>query len=180
MRDGCPFCDYEGPNQLLMNDGMAYAIEPLRQVAPGHVLVIPQLHIEDAGDIPTARKREAAMAAWELAGDIIGGRAVFFDGRHIEPFEANLITSRGALATQTVKHFHIHVLPRRENDGLLLPWSEGSAGARPTRSVPLRSEVCEVHGGACGKPPIAKVGLPSPHAQWACEDAFREFTGRPE
>ena len=39
------------------------------------------------------------------------------------PPSANLITSIGAAATQTVFHLHVHVVPRHEGDGLLLPWS---------------------------------------------------------
>jgi histidine triad (HIT) family protein len=35
----------------------------------------------------------------------------------------NLITSKGREATQTVFHMHLHLVPRAENDGLLLPWS---------------------------------------------------------
>ena len=34
----------------------------------------------------------------------------------------NLINSCGAAAWQTVFHFHIHVVPRYEDDPLKLPW----------------------------------------------------------
>jgi diadenosine tetraphosphate (Ap4A) HIT family hydrolase len=37
--------------------------------------------------------------------------------------DCNLITSDGAAATQTVKHLHVHIVPRRDGDGLTLPWS---------------------------------------------------------
>jgi hypothetical protein len=36
----------------------------------------------------------------------------------------NLITSAGTDATQSVFHLHVHLVPRRPNDGLKLPWSE--------------------------------------------------------
>jgi histidine triad (HIT) family protein len=36
---------------------------------------------------------------------------------------ANLITSKGAAATQTVYHLHVHVVPRQGGDGLPLPWT---------------------------------------------------------
>lgn len=35
----------------------------------------------------------------------------------------NLITSCGKAATQTVEHLHVHLVPRREGDGLKLPWT---------------------------------------------------------
>ena len=34
----------------------------------------------------------------------------------------NLINSGGAVAWQTVFHFHLHVIPRYEDDPLRLPW----------------------------------------------------------
>ncbi|HSS37387.1 MAG TPA: HIT family protein, partial [Polyangia bacterium] len=34
----------------------------------------------------------------------------------------NLLNSCGAVAFQTVFHFHLHVIPRYEGDGLRLPW----------------------------------------------------------
>jgi hypothetical protein len=36
---------------------------------------------------------------------------------------ANIITSRGTAATQTVYHLHLHVVPRNAGDGLALPWT---------------------------------------------------------
>jgi hypothetical protein len=51
----------------------------------------------------------------------------------------NLITSVGADATQSVRHLHIHVVPRREGDGLMLPWS-GQLQENPCRGR------CEFHG----------------------------------
>lgn len=41
---------------------------------------------------------------------------------------ANIITSRGSAATQTVYHLHLHVVPRREGDGLGLPWTDRQRG----------------------------------------------------
>ena len=35
----------------------------------------------------------------------------------------NLLNSCGAAAWQTVFHFHIHVIPRYEDDPLRLPWT---------------------------------------------------------
>ena len=35
----------------------------------------------------------------------------------------NLITSSGSAATQTIQHVHVHYVPRRDDDGLTLPWT---------------------------------------------------------
>jgi histidine triad (HIT) family protein len=40
----------------------------------------------------------------------------------------NLITSTGPAATQTVWHLHWHIVPRRFDDGLTLPWTGQQTG----------------------------------------------------
>lgn len=86
----------------------AVAIRPRSGgVNAGHVLVIPRVHVADAGTDPVVTAAVMARAAELLA----------------EQPAANLITSRGAAATQTVFHAHVHVVPRVVGDGLALPWA---------------------------------------------------------
>jgi diadenosine tetraphosphate (Ap4A) HIT family hydrolase len=130
MRDGCPFCDYDGPSQVLYEGSVMtgnevvgfdlhpyFVIEPLDPVTEGHLLVIPRKHTADFRDNP--RMLGALMqAAADYAASYTKARRgeVFTPG-------CNLIVSAGAEATQTVPHVHVHVVPRREGDGLRLPWS---------------------------------------------------------
>ena len=118
----CPFCDYAGPSEILHDWGDAYAIEPIDPVAPGHVLVIPKAHVcSFTPSPPTTAMVMQRAAEWTLV-ECHGA--------------SNLITSDGAAATQTVKHLHVHVVPRRDGDGLQLPWSQ------PTSlQAKLRAEV---------------------------------------
>lgn len=51
----------------------------------------------------------------------------FAEGAREMPGDMNLITSRGPAATQTVPHLHLHLIPRREGDGLTLPWTAQQA-----------------------------------------------------
>lgn len=108
-RAACPFCDYAGPNEVVWESGAAYAVEPLRQVTPGHMLVIPRHHATDFADDPSVTAA-AFRAAAEFTADTELG-------------DCNLITSRGEAASQTVRHVHIHVLPRTWDDMLRLPWN---------------------------------------------------------
>jgi histidine triad (HIT) family protein len=41
----------------------------------------------------------------------------------------NLLNSCGAAAWQTVFHFHLHVIPRYDDDPLKLPWVPGPGDA---------------------------------------------------
>lgn len=83
-------------------------LTPLNPVTLGHVLVISSRHTEDA----------AADSA--LAGDLCAVAANYVSRHRLQ---ANIITSVGPAATQSVRHTHVHVVPRRDGDGLLLPWT---------------------------------------------------------
>lgn len=109
----CVFCrivEGKAPAKELMRWNNAIAIEPLNPVVPGHVLIIPTVHVTDFADDPLVSAlvmaRAASMAAW-----------------YPQFQECNLITSRGESATQSVFHLHVHLVPRAEGDGLHLPWT---------------------------------------------------------
>lgn len=108
----CPFCDIvagRAAAQVVRRWPDSLAIVPLSGVTPGHLLVIPKAHVADVGVDPVVSAVVMRRAA-ELAAE--------FDA-------CNIITSRGENATQTVFHLHLHVLPRRDKDGLALPWAPG-------------------------------------------------------
>lgn len=105
----CVFCQRVIAGEFDDGDRDAVIFAPRHPVTPGHRLIVPRLHVTDAAqdaEVTAAAMRLAAAYAAEAGGDF------------------NLITSRGRHATQTVFHLHIHFVPRRENDDLVLPWSE--------------------------------------------------------
>lgn len=110
----CPFCNYAGPSPILRDESGAQGyivIEPLNPVVPGHVLVIPKLHVPDAPSNP------------RIAGEAMYVAASWAQDK-LRDVDCNIITSAGDAATQTVRHLHVHVVPRRSGDGLMLPWSD--------------------------------------------------------
>lgn len=107
----CPFCEIvarRAPATIIREWKEVLAIAPLNPVTDGHVLVIPKIHAADFGHAPYVSAYTMHCAA-ELANETD------------QPM--NLITSRGREATQSVWHLHLHLVPRRENDGLALPWT---------------------------------------------------------
>lgn len=105
---GCVFCAIvagQAPATVVAEWPDALAIVPHRPVVPGHVLVIPRTHVRDFADDP-----EVTAATMRRAAELARG-------------PANLITSAGEEATQTVFHLHVHIVPRADGDGLPLPWT---------------------------------------------------------
>ncbi|MGW4204359.1 HIT family protein [Streptomyces sp. NPDC004726] len=84
----------------------AVALIPRAPVTEGHLIVVPYRHVIDMAADPGVSAAAMYHAA-ELA-------------RECGP--CNVITSRGVEATQSVFHLHLHVVPRRVGDGLVLPW----------------------------------------------------------
>lgn len=110
MNAACVFCNYAGPSAKLWDAESFYVIEPLDPVTEGHVLVIPTFHVPDASHALRLTGEMFRLAAWWA----VKNRLASF----------NLITSAGRPATQSIDHLHVHVVPRRTNDGLSLPWSK--------------------------------------------------------
>lgn len=110
---GCPFCEISAgraPAAVLRAWRDALVIVPRRPVTEGHVLVIPRRHVADFAEAPWTTGLTALRAAQYAR--TVGG-------------PMNLITSRGREATQSVYHLHLHLVPRRMDDGLALPWCSG-------------------------------------------------------
>ncbi|QGJ95016.1 histidine triad nucleotide binding protein [Gordonia phage RedWattleHog] len=104
----CVFCDKIAAGDFEYTDNGCVVFEPLNPVTPGHLLVVPIEHASNAVVDPNAgRAVEVATTVMRM--------------RHVR--SANIITSVGAEATQSVLHTHIHIVPRREGDGLTLPWT---------------------------------------------------------
>lgn len=108
----CSFCAYARgdavPESGIERLGETIVFEPLRPFAPGHVLVVPVQHHESIRTAPPELIGEVMIDVSEVAGGIVAELA---DG-------VNIITSVGEAATQTVMHWHVHVIPRRAGDQL--------------------------------------------------------------
>jgi histidine triad (HIT) family protein len=112
----CIFCKIvagELPATIVDQDQHTLAFMDINPATRGHALVIPRTHSADLLSIDPRELEAVAVAAQRLAVRAL--ERLGADG-------INVINSCGAAAWQTVFHFHMHVIPRYEEDPLRLPW----------------------------------------------------------
>src|SRR3954471_13000893 len=112
----CLFCgivDGTIPSETIDSDERTVAFMDINPATAGHALVVPRAHSADLLEIGEEDLAATTLAAQRLAErmkDVLGADGI------------NLINACGSAARQTVFHFHIHVVPRYEDDPLKLPW----------------------------------------------------------
>jgi histidine triad (HIT) family protein len=112
----CIFCKIvagELPATIVDEDERTIAFMDIAPATRGHALVIPRAHSRDLRDVGAEDLQATTLAAQRLA--VRACERLSADG-------VNLLNSCGRAAWQTVFHFHMHVIPRYEDDPLRLPW----------------------------------------------------------
>jgi histidine triad (HIT) family protein len=113
----CVFCKIVAgaiPSFKLYEDEATLAFMDINPVHDGHCLVIPKAHHPTVFETPADIVAAVARASAKVAGAV---------DKAVRPDGLNLLQANGPGAAQSVPHFHVHILPRRMNDGLLMNWA---------------------------------------------------------
>ncbi len=114
--DSCIFCRLiagEIPSARVYEDALTVAFMDIGQVTPGHVLVATRRHAATLWDATPEEVAAVMQGARRVAQ---AARAAF------DPAGVMLLQANGAVAGQTVAHFHMHVVPRHAGDGIDFTW----------------------------------------------------------
>ena len=118
MKDeNCIFCKLAGgeiPTATLYEDEDFRVILDANPAAKGHALIIPKEHYANLYELDDELAGKVLVLAKKMITkltDILG-----CDGY-------NIVQNNGEAAGQTVFHFHIHLIPRREGDGINVTWT---------------------------------------------------------
>ena len=113
MQD-CIFCKIvisEIPSVKIYEDNDVLAFLDIAPLTKGHTLVIPKQHSENIFDIDDGVLQKVMVVAKHLSGKI--KNVLKADGIRISQ-------SNGKHAGQVIGHFHTHIIPRYENDGVTM------------------------------------------------------------
>lgn len=120
MKADCIFCKIikgEIPSFTIYEDDAFKVILDRFPAAQGHVLILPKAHYSDVFEL----SEEVAAKLYPLAKKI---------AQHIKEVTGaegiNIVQNNGEAAGQTVHHFHLHIIPRKMSDTLVLNQSSNT------------------------------------------------------
>lgn len=118
--EDCIFCKLANgvfPTNSIYEDDDFNVILDNGPATKGHALVLPKKHYANLYEIPEETLSGAVCVAKKVAQTM--KEKLGCDG-------INLVQNNGEAAGQTVMHFHLHIIPRYENDGQHILWKPTS------------------------------------------------------
>ena len=134
-KDDCIFCKIangEIPSKTLYEDEDFRVILDLGPATRGHALILPKEHADNLYELPEDTAAKTFVLAKKMATKM--AEKVQCDGLKI-------VQNNGEAAGQTVKHFHMHLIPRYENDGQHILWNPGES--TPEELEEIRKTITE-------------------------------------
>lgn len=117
--ENCIFCKIangEIPAATLYEDEDFRVILDLGPASKGHALILPKSHAANIYELSDELAAKAMILAKKMAVKMT--EALKCDG-------FNIVQNNGETAGQTVFHFHMHLIPRYENDNAGILWEPG-------------------------------------------------------
>ncbi len=122
----CIFCKIvsgEIPCYKIYEDEYVLAFLDISQTTKGHTLVIPKKHVENMLECDDKTLSYLMQVAQKIGKKIVV---------NLNAKGMNVLTNINEVAGQTVKHFHVHLIPRYdENDGIKIDF----ANLNPTNEM---------------------------------------------
>ncbi|HIX77709.1 MAG TPA: HIT family protein [Candidatus Fusicatenibacter merdavium] len=113
----CKLANGEIPTATLYEDDDFRVILDQGPATKGHALILPKKHYANIYELPEELAARAMVLAKRMAGTMT--EALNCDG-------FNLVQNNGEAAGQTVFHFHMHLIPRYNNDHAGITWNPGT------------------------------------------------------
>jgi histidine triad (HIT) family protein len=107
---GCAFCSIVSGNTdapRVFEDQHTLAFLDHRPLFPGHCLLIPKTHIPTFSDLPDS-----------LLQPVFSNARMLSDAVQVAMLAEGTFVAMNNRVSQSVPHFHIHIVPRRKGDGL--------------------------------------------------------------
>ncbi len=112
QQESCPFCRIirgESQAQILFETLHSVSFLDINPINFGHALVVSREHFRDFSEVPDDDLVDIVTALRKVSRAIV---------ESVHPAGFNIFNNNGLAAGQSVFHFHFHVAPRYDGDGL--------------------------------------------------------------
>src|SRR3989338_3629781 len=155
-RESCLVCQIVGnqiPSKRIYEDELVMAVLDVNGANPGHCFVMPKNHypiIEHVPDVEIGRLFQVSNKISSAIFESLGAQGT------------NIFVANGIPAGQTVAHFTINVIPRKENDGINLQWQPKQLSEEEMSTVELRLKEQTKNIGHFEKEKKPRIHVPKP------------------
>lgn len=122
----CKIANGEIPSKTIYEDVDFRVILDLGPATKGHALILPKSHAANLYELPENVAAKVLPVAKKVASAM---------KEKLNCEGLNLVQNNGEAAGQTVMHFHMHVIPRYEEDGQNINWVPGEATQEELESI---------------------------------------------
>ena len=168
-KDGCIICQIIAnniPSKKIYEDELVMAVLDVNGSNPGHCFVMPKNHypiIEQVPDIEIGMLFQVSNRISSAIFDSIGAQGT------------NIFVANGIPAGQTIAHFTINVIPRKENDGINLQWQPKQMSEEEMSTVELKLKEQTKNIGHFEEE-VKKTKIESPKTKFLSEDEEEYFS----
>ena len=131
-RESCIVCQIIGnkvPSKKIYEDELTLAVLDVNGSNPGHCFVMPKNHYPIIEQVPDSEIGKLFQVSNKISS------AIF---ESLGAQGTNIFVANGIPAGQTVAHFLINVIPRKENDGINLQWQPKQLNEEEASTVELK------------------------------------------
>ena len=110
--ENCVFCKIisgEFSSRKIFEDEFTMSFLDISKDVDGHILVVPKKHVKNILDCDNETLSRVMETVKKVSNHLVENCG--YEG-------VNLLNASDESAGQTVPHFHIHIIPRKSDDGL--------------------------------------------------------------
>ena len=127
--DNCIFCKLANgiiPTNSIYEYDNFNVILDMSPATKGHALILPKDHYKNLYELPEDTAADVMKLAKKMAVEMT--EKLGADG-------FNLVQNNNEIAGQTVFHFHMHLIPRYNDDAQKIAWAPGKSSAEELAEI---------------------------------------------
>lgn len=174
IRETCLICQIVAnkvPAYKIYEDDLILAVLDVNGANPGHCFVIPKNHYPIIEQVPDQELANLFTVANKISSSIF---------ENLKAQGTNIFVANGIPAGQTVAHFMVNVIPRKENDGVNMQWKpkQLTEEEMSTVELKLKEQIKNLGVGNIEKTETPNITSEKPAAQPISDDEEDDYISK--